>query len=560
MKQSNKWTKTRIVMNADSNSSLGNTSLAKKYVTLMAYTCLSLTFIASNPSIAATEQASQELNLAASSELVLAETQTSQALDPIDAYFSQYQFDDAIESNSDSLWDRIRAGFSMPDVNSHHTAKHEQFYANRQDYVERMLERSKKYLFHIVEEVENRGMPLEIALLPMVESAFNPKAMSSSKASGIWQFMPATGKYFGLKQNYWSDSRRDVKEATDAALTYLQRLHSMFGSWDLALAAYNAGEGTVARAIEKNRRLGLPTDYEHLSLPEETRNYVPKLQAIKNIVLNPDQFGLSLNHIPNAPYFTTVKAPKQIDAKLAAELAGINQEEFNALNPSFNRPVIIANADMHQLLLPTEAAEKFVNNLANYDKPLSNWQIYKPKRGERIDTIAQRFNIGVSELRAVNNLSARSKTSLRRALLVPLSAQDQSAGSNETEQNFEDFDQLAQVVDDQLEPLRRTTIRYKVRKGDTLTSLAKRYGMPIRSVMNLNHLSNKKISLGQTLVFKQTIGGKSKSGKFKSSRGHGKRMGLKAKSRHKVTLKKHGSKHRTSARSKNSRFKAKHRR
>lgn len=516
--------------------------------------------VTSNSTLAATLQAPHEPNTVTSSELVLAETQTSQALDPIDAYFSNYQFDDGMVSNDDDLWDRIRAGFSMPDVNSHHTAKHEQFYANRQDYVERMLERSKKYLFHIVEEVESRGMPLEIALLPMVESAFNPKAMSSSKASGIWQFMPATGKDFGLKQNYWSDSRRDVKAATNAALTYLQRLHGMFGSWDLALAAYNAGEGTVARAIEKNRRLGLSTDYEHLSLPEETRNYVPKLQAIKNIVLNPDQFGLSLNHIPNAPYFATVKAPKQIDAKLAAELAGISQEEFNSLNPSFNRPVIIAKTDMHQLLLPTQAAEKFVDNLANYDKPLSNWQMYKPKRGERIDTIAQRFNIGVTELRAVNNLSNRSKTSLRRALLVPLSPQEQSADTNETEQNFEDFDQLAEVVDDQLEPSRRTTIKHKVRKGDTLTRLAKRYGMPISSVMSLNHLHNKKISLGQTLVFNQSITGKSKSGKFKSSRGHGKRVGIKAKSRQKMSLKKHGSKHRTSASAKKSRFKTKHRR
>ncbi len=154
--------------------------------------------------------------------------------------------------------------------------------------------------------------------------------------------MPATGKDYGLKQNYWTDKRRDVTAATNAALNYLQKLHGMFGSWDLALAAYNAGEGTVSRAIERNRKQGLPTDYQHLRLPTETKNYVPKLQAIKNIVFKPDEFGLSLVEIPNRPYFARVIAPKQIDAKLAAELAEISFEEFNALNPSYNRPVIVS--------------------------------------------------------------------------------------------------------------------------------------------------------------------------------------------------------------------------
>ncbi|MEZ0210666.1 MAG: transglycosylase SLT domain-containing protein, partial [Methylophilus sp.] len=195
-----------------------------------------------------------------------------------DTYSSTYQFEDAL-TLQDSLWDRVRDGFNMPDIDSDYTNKHEQWYASRPDYVSRMLERSKKYLYHIVVEVEKRGMPTEIALLPMIESGFNPKALSTSKASGIWQFIPSTGKDFGLKQNYWKDSRKDVTAATQAALNYLQKLYTMFGAWDLALAAYNAGEGTVARAIERNQRLGLPTDYQHLSLPDETRNYVPKLQA-----------------------------------------------------------------------------------------------------------------------------------------------------------------------------------------------------------------------------------------------------------------------------------------
>lgn len=582
MKQAVQWLTKSYFAEAEANHQMSQSKMTKSRIKYwsnsqwMKISILMLLSIASQTSFAVQPPLSQVSDQFNNEEkqykLALAENQNNVA-DTYDNRYSSYQFDDSIDTINNSLWDRIRVGFSMPDVNSSNTDKHEQFYASRPDYVARMLERSKKYLFHIVEEVENRGMPLEIALLPMVESAFNPKAMSSSKASGIWQFMPATGKDFGLKQNYWSDSRRDVTSATSAALTYLQRLHGMFGSWDLALAAYNAGEGTVSRAIEKNRRLGLPTDYEHLSLPDETRNYVPKLQAIKNIVLNPEQFGLSLNHIPNAPYFTTVKAPKQIDAKLAADLAGISQDEFHALNPSFNRPVIVANTDMHQLLLPTEAAAKFVNNLANYGKPLSNWQIYKPKRGERIESIAQRFNISLSDLRAVNNLSSHSKTSLRRALLVPTSgksADDASDSLDNEDQDFENMDQLAEVFDEEVKPLRQTTIRYKVRKGDNLVSLAKRYGMPVRSVMTLNHLRNKKISLGQTLVFKKTISGKSRSGKLRSgkskssklkaSRGHGKRLGHKSKSKHKMTLKKNGKHHKVKASAKKSRFKAKHRR
>ena len=235
--------------------------------------------------------------------------------------------------------------------NPQYSDKHEEWYASRPDYIKRMTERSQRYLFHIVEEVQKRGMPTEIALLPMIESAFNPQAYSRSRASGIWQFIPSTGKNFGLKQNWWVDNRRDVTAATNAALDYLQKLHGMFGAWDFALAAYNAGEGTVQRAIDRNRKQGLPTDYQSLSLPPETKNYVPKLQAIKNIITDPEKYGLTLNSIPNRPYFARVTTPKQIDAKLAAQLAEISYEEFTALNPSYNRPVITSTGEKHQLLI-----------------------------------------------------------------------------------------------------------------------------------------------------------------------------------------------------------------
>jgi membrane-bound lytic murein transglycosylase D len=230
---------------------------------------------------------------------------------------------------AEDLWERIRKGYAIADLDDAYVVKWEQWYSSRPDYVARMVDRSRRYLYYIVVEVEGRGMPAEIALLPMVESAFNPVALSTSRASGIWQFIPSTGKDFGLKQNFWFDSRRDVIAATEGALQYLQRLYAQFGDWQLALAAYNWGEGNVARAIERNRKAGLPTDYANLKMPDETRNYVPKLQAVKNIVSDPARFGLELVDIPDAPYFAVVKTTKKMDVRRAAELAEMSVEEFN---------------------------------------------------------------------------------------------------------------------------------------------------------------------------------------------------------------------------------------
>ena len=432
-----------------------------------------------------------------------------------EGYGSSYQFEDSLSLQS-SLWDRVRDGFNMPDVDSAYTNKHEQWYASRPDYVSRMLERSKKYLYHIVVEVEKRGMPTEIALLPMIESGFNPKALSTSKASGIWQFIPSTGKDFGLKQNYWKDSRKDVTAATQAALNYLQKLHTMFGAWDLALAAYNAGEGTVARAIERNRQLGLPTDYQHLSLPEETRNYVPKLQAIKNIIFRPEEYGLTLNEIPNRPYFTTVQAPNKIDAKLAAELAGISLEEFSALNPSFTRPILITESSSQKLLLPTWAASNFTNNLNGYNRPLSNWHSYQPKRGERLGAIANQFGISIYELSATNNLKPNRNLIVRRPLLVPASVQ-----SSQTRPiDVAAMAQLPIEVPVEKEPASQsTTISHKVKAGETLATLAKRYGVSSKQIMQQNHLKSKKLVTGQELKFeKQDNGGNSQKTRDSKSR------------------------------------------
>jgi membrane-bound lytic murein transglycosylase D len=390
------------------------------------------------------------------------------------------------------LWQRIKDGYAIPEIQSVYTANHESWYASRPDYVKRMVLRSQKYLYHIVEEVEKRGMPTEIALLPMVESAFNPQAYSRSHASGIWQFIPSTGKSFGLKQNWWVDNRRDVTAATNAALTYLQKLHVMFGTWDLALAAYNAGEGTVKRAIDRNRKRGLPTDYASLALPPETKNYVPKLQAIKNIMTHPEQYGLSIDPIPNRPYFTRVTAPQQIDAHLAAELAEVPFEEFSALNPEYNRPVLTATGNVHEILLPVSAAEIFTTNLANYDKPLVSWQTYHAKSGERVESIARKFGISIAQLRDINDLPSRKNLRQPRQLLVPVN-------------NAESTSVALLVDNDDLQDIQEITEQagkkeHKVKPGESLSVIAKRHKMTTKQIMALNKLKSSRLRAGQVLL------------------------------------------------------------
>ena len=245
--------------------------------------------------------------------------------------------------------------------------------------LQRMANRSQKYLYHIIEEVTARGMPTEIALLPFVESAFVTNAKSRVKAAGLWQFMPATGKHYELDQTMWKDERYDVLQSTVAALTYLQRLHDEFDDWPLAFAAYNWGEGNVRRAIKRNQSLGLPTDYMSLKMPAETRNYYPKLQAIKNIVQNPNDYGIKLPTIYNEPFFVQIFKDQDIDVKRAAKLAGMSHEEFSTLNPSFNRPVIVASHN-HSMLMPTDKLDQFIENLVAYrtsGKPLSSWTTYR---------------------------------------------------------------------------------------------------------------------------------------------------------------------------------------
>jgi membrane-bound lytic murein transglycosylase D len=377
------------------------------------------------------------------------------------------------------LWERIRRGYAMPDLQNDLVRDREQWYATRPDYIFRMTERSKKYLFHIVEELEVRGMPTELALLPFIESAFNPQAVSGAKAAGMWQFMPATGKYFELKQNTFRDDRRDVLASTRAALDYLQKLYGMFGDWHLALAAYNWGEGSVQRAVNKNKRAGLATSYVDLNMPMETRFYVPKLQAVKNIVSNPLQFGSKLPLIENHPYFQSVTIRRDIDVALAAKLAEVPLDDFKALNPSINRPVILA-AGTPQILLPWDNAEVFQSNLEAFGGGrLASWTAWVAPSTQRPADVAKRVGMSESELRSMNNIPPRVLIRAGSTLLIPRAAHMQDVTVK-----VADNGQLSlapEVV------LKRSTVR--AGKGETVASIARKYKVSAATVAEWNKVS-----------------------------------------------------------------------
>ncbi len=324
----------------------------------------------------------------------------------------------ALNAPYNDLWDRVRDGFEMEEFDSPLVIKHVRWYADRPDYVDRMMSRSSRYLFYIVEEVERRKMPMELALLPFIESAFNPEAFSRAKASGMWQFMPGTGKDFKLTQNVFRDERRDVIQSTDAALDYLQRLYNMFGDWHLALAAYNWGEGNVSKAIRRNQAKKLPTDYASLKMPDETRNYVPKLLAVKKIVLDPKAYGLSLPVLENHPYFVIVTTEKDIDVELAAQFARMSLEEFRAMNPSFNKPVILGASDP-QILLPFGRAESFQENLLNYKGRLSSWAAIRINSRETVDQLAKRLDIDANQIRQVNEIPRGMRIKPGSTVIIP---------------------------------------------------------------------------------------------------------------------------------------------
>jgi membrane-bound lytic murein transglycosylase D len=374
------------------------------------------------------------------------------------------------------LWQRIRNGFGVPDLDSELVREKTNYYAARPEYLQRILNRSRLYLYHIVEEIEKRGLPTELALLPMVESAFNPHAYSRAHASGIWQFIPGTGKRYELEQNWWYDGRRDIVASTTAALEYLGYIYEMHGDWQLALASYNWGENAVARAIEKNRAAGLPTDYANLTMPAETRHYIPKLQALKNIIANPEPFGIKLEPIPNEPYFATTDSKRRdIDVRLAAKLAEMPVEDFIALNPGFSRPLIRA-AVTPRIVLPADKIDVFHDNLTKLgERSLVSWKSYHPRRGETFESIAKKFGMTLGQLREVNGIGPRVKA-VPNLMVVPTGGAEATLGKLPI--------MYAPPI-----PVVVRRIFHAVKPGETGAAIAKRYRVSVEDLKRWNPLS-----------------------------------------------------------------------
>jgi len=391
----------------------------------------------------------------------------------------------------EDLWHRLREGFHLQGHNHPGIRSYLNWYARNQAYLDRVVERARPFLYDIVQEVERRGMPGEIALLPVVESAFQPFAYSAGRAAGIWQFIPATGRHYGLKQNWWYDGRRDVRAATRAALDYLQHLNTLFdGDWLLALAAYNSGEGRVQRAIRANRKKGKPTDFWSLKLPKETRGYVPKLLAISTLIEAPELYGVRLISIPNRPQLANVNIGSQIDLALAAELAGLSIEEIYRLNPAYNRWATAPDGP-HHLLLPIDKAEAFRNKLAELGtRGRIRWERHHIKPGENLGSIAHRYQTSIALLQEVNQIRGQWIRA-GDSLMIPVATKNLSHYLSE--------DRRKQTI--QNTKRRGHKVRYTVRTGDTWWGLSRKHGVTTNKLARWNGMSPRDpLFPGQRLV------------------------------------------------------------
>ncbi len=408
------------------------------------------------------------------------------------------------------LWARIRARFSMPGRDHDRVQFSKEWYAKRQDYLDRTIARATPYLHYIVEEVERRNMPSELALLPFVESAFQPLSNSHASAAGIWQFIPSTARHYGLKLNWWYDGRRDIQASTTAALDYLQKLGDQFnGDWQLALAAYNAGEGTVQRAVDRNRAVGKPIDYWSLKLPKETRAYVPWLLAISEIVADPGKYNVTLTPIPDVSYLATITADSQIDLALAAELAELPLEEIHKLNPGYNRWVTDPDGP-HHLLLPVEKIDAFKEKLAALPmEKRVRWTRHEVKKGESLGKIATHYGTTTALLREINKLGGNIAKA-RTNLLIPVHAQD----LGHYVLRIAELPQINQAPQQDRLRRRGKGSTHIVKRGDTLQQVARRYNISTQQLAALNKIApTKKLLVGQRLVVrgKGTLRAKGKS-------------------------------------------------
>ena len=396
-----------------------------------------------------------------------------------------------IQEKPENIWKVVNKGYGIPDPKKKWAKKvvkkYERWYSEHPVYTYRMFERTKRYIYYVVQEVKKRNMPMEIALLPIIESAYNPIARSNMKAVGLWQFIPSTGKNYGLKQNWWKDERSNVILSTNASLNYLEKLYKQFGTWELALAGYNAGEGKVAREIKKNKRRKRPTDYYTISLPRETDEYVSKLIAMKHIIQNPSKFNVDVPYIPNAPYFGEVTLTEQMDIDLILKLADISSEEFELLNAHHKRPLIPKEQEPTTILLPKYKIETYNKNLAEHNGPLSNWVLYKPKRKESIMKVAKKFDINLSTFKRINSLNGRVTFRKNSTVLIPKS---NALKSKYTLKGTGDYNYTSVGT-------------HHVSKGDTLGGIARKYKVSIEDLKEFNELDSHIIIIGTTIDIPQ---------------------------------------------------------
>ncbi len=401
------------------------------------------------------------------------------------------------------IWERMRDGFKLQDeigINPR-IERVRLWYASNPKHVDTVSERSAPYIHYIVERLAERDMPMELALLPVIESAYDPQAYSSAHAVGLWQFIPSTGRHYNLRQTNWYDGRRDVTASTQAALNYLSRLHEMFnGDWLLALAAYNAGEGRISRAIERNEKLGLPSDYWNLSLPKETEDYVPKLLALSQVILTPQAYGVTLSPIANEPYFEQIAIKQHMDLARVAKLADLDEEELLQLNPAYKRGITL-DGPQH-LLVPTEKAELLSANLAMM-KPqeMVDWQSYTVRSGDSLHVIANRHHLSVNMLKDVNRLSSNN-LSIGQVLTIPA-----KPGTQPNEPLYQ-----------QRNAARATASRtYQVKSGDNLWQIARTNQVAVHDLQRWNKLQGNQLKVGQVLDLGPGEGGNQVASRSRNS-------------------------------------------
>ncbi len=386
-----------------------------------------------------------------------------------------------LASGYDDIWLRVRNGFQLQRNSDKPRVQAElNWFGRHQDYIDRVVDRASLYLYYVVEEIERQDVPMELALLPIVESAYDPFAYSHGKASGMWQFIPGTGKMYGLKQNWWYDGRRDIRASTIAAIQYLSELNKRYdGDWELALAAYNTGPGNVDRAIRRNKKAGKATDFWSLKLPRETRAYVPRLLAVARIVAEPEAYNVSLKPVLNEPYFHAVNIGSQIDLAEAAKLATVSIEDLYRLNPGFNRWATDPRGPF-ELLLPVDSADAFADKLARIaSENRVNWQHYKVKSGDNLGVIAARHKTSVSAIKQANQLSSNT-IRIDQKLMIPMSTRHYSSSADQ---------RLASTPSSTQG--KRSKINYQVRRGDSMWKISRKYHVSIKQIAKWNGLSPK---------------------------------------------------------------------